>query len=325
MQVYGTIKQVSLSGRSSVALGYFDGLHIGHAAVIGCALQGAKSGLIPCVFTFTMHHVHPAGKSIENEIITDSEKYYILKKWGVKAVLSPDFSEFKDMSPAEFVDEVLVRRLHAGAVCCGNDFRFGQHASADVQKLAALCGERGIKLNIVPAVTCQGERVSSTRIRELLGAGEVEAAAAMLGRAFSYNFTVVQGKQLGRKIDSPTINQHMPADFVKLKYGVYASVTMADGELKPSVTNIGVRPTTDTDTAVYSETYIYGFSGNLYGKNVEVRLLQFIRSEQKFSSVDALRAQIYTDTQSAVPIAERYIENKERICMHALQLGNTML
>ena len=219
----------------------------------------------------------------------------------------PDFSEFHAMEPESFVDEILVRRLNANAACCGEDFRFGKKAAGDVGQLAALCQARGIRLDVVPPVTFEGERVSSTRIRHLLGEGRVADANRMLGRAFGYDFTVVRGKQLGRKLDSPTINQRLPDGFVPLRHGVYASVSFAGGAWHPSVTNIGLRPTVEDTTAVNSETYICGFSGDLYGASVEVRLLAFLRPEQRFPSVEALRARIHADAEASVPIAEEYL------------------
>ena len=222
-------------------------------------------------------------------------------------MLCPDFSEFHAMEPESFVDEILVRRLNANAACCGEDFRFGKKAAGDVGQLAALCQARGIRLDVVPPVTFEGERVSSTRIRSLLGEGRVADANRMLGRAFGYDFTVVRGKQLGRKLDSPTINQRLPDGFVPLRHGVYASVSFAGGAWHPSVTNIGLRPTVEDTTAVNSETYICGFSGDLYGARVEVRLLAFLRPEQRFPSVEALRARIHADAEASVPIAEEYL------------------
>lgn len=160
---------------------------------------------------------------------------------GGALLLSPDFTDFSAMPPEEFVDEVLVRRLGAAVVCCGDDFRFGRDAAGDVPMLKTLCAARGVEVDVVPAVLWGGERVSSTRIRRLLGEGEVETAGELLGRAFGYDFTVVHGKRLGRTIDSPTINQRFPADFVRLRHGVYAAAARVDGVLRPAVTNIGLR------------------------------------------------------------------------------------
>ncbi len=307
MQIYHSVADCQPCGRGAVALGFFDGLHIGHAAVVSRTLSYQQEGLCPCVFTFTMDGGHPAAKSTANALTTERQKEQLLESWGVRLVLCPDFSEFHAMEPEAFVDEVLVRRLNANAACCGEDFRFGKKAAGDVGQLAALCQARGIRLDVVPPVTFEGERVSSTRIRSLLGEGRVADANRMLGRAFGYDFTVVRGKQLGRKLDSPTINQRLPDGFVPLRHGVYASVSFAGGAWHPSVTNIGLRPTVEDTTAVNSETYICGFSGDLYGARVEVRLLAFLRPEQRFPSVEALRARIHADAEASVPIAEEYL------------------
>ena len=307
MQIYHSVADCQPCGRGAVALGFFDGLHIGHAAVVSRTLSYQQEGLCPCVFTFTMDGGHPAAKSTANALTTERQKEQLLESWGVRLVLCPDFSEFHAMEPESFVDEILVRRLNANAACCGEDFRFGKKAAGDVGQLAALCQARGIRLDVVPPVTFEGERVSSTRIRHLLGEGRVADANRMLGRAFSYDFTVVRGKQLGRKLDSPTINQRLPDGFVPLRHGVYASVSFAGGAWHPSVTNIGLRPTVEDTTAVNSETYICGFSGDLYGARVEVRLLAFLRPEQRFPSVEALRARIHADAEASVPIAEEYL------------------
>ena len=307
MQIYHSVADCQPCGRGAVALGFFDGLHIGPAAEVSRTLSYQQEGLCPCVFTFTMDGGHPAAKSTANALTTERQKEQLLENWGVRLVLCPDFSEFHAMEPESFVDEILVRRLNSGAACCGEDFRFGKKAAGDVGQLAALCQARGIRLDVVPPVTFEGERVSSTRIRHLLGEGRVADANRMLGRAFGYDFTVVRGKQLGRKLDSPTINQRLPDGFVPLRHGVYASVSFAGGAWHPSVTNIGLRPTVEDTTAVNSETYICGFSGDLYGARVEVRLLAFLRPEQRFPSVEALRARIHADAEASVPIAEEYL------------------
>ena len=229
MQIYHSVADCQPCGRGAVALGFFDGLHIGHAAVVSRTLSYQQEGLCPCVFTFTMDGGHPAAKSSANALTTERQKEQLLESWGVRLVLCPDFSEFHAMEPESFVDEILVRRLNANAACCGEDVRFGKKAAGDVGQLAALCQARGIRLDVVPPVTFEGERVSSTRIRSLLGEGRVADANRMLGRAFGYDFTVVRGKQLGRKLDSPTINQRLPDGFVPLRHGVYASVSFAGG------------------------------------------------------------------------------------------------
>lgn len=326
IRIYTSLEELLPCGKSAVALGYFDGLHAGHAAVISRAVAKAEEALCPCVFTFTVKGGHPKAKPQDSEITTESQKRSLLEQWGVRLVLEPDFSEFQQMPPEEFVEEVLLRRMHAAVVCCGTDFRFGHRASAGVDELAVLCRDRKIALEVVPPVTYEGERVSSTRIRALLEDGRVEQANVLLGRPFAYDFPVAHGRQLGRKLDFPTINQAIPREFVKLRRGVYASVTFAQGEFYPSVTNIGIRPTVDEHQPVTSETSIFGFSGDLYGQKVEVRLLKFLRAEKRFPSVQALREQIAADSAAALPIGRSYLDGEANYGrIGTLQSAHTML
>ncbi|MCI8650617.1 MAG: riboflavin biosynthesis protein RibF [Anaerotruncus sp.] len=309
MQIYNQIQQARPGQtRSAVALGYFDGLHCGHEAVIRRAVGYAKEQLCPAVFTFTMEKIHPKQKQLGSLLLTDADKYALLESWGVQLVLVPEFSAFQKMDAETFVEEILVHCLNAEVVCCGADFRFGKNAAAGVSELERLCAVHGIRTELVSEVQVDGERVSSTRIRALLKEGAVERANQLLGRAFGYRFEVVHGKQLGRTIDSPTINQPFPQGFVPLRYGVYASICFVEGVWQPAVTNIGIRPTVEQTDAVNSETYIVGFSGDLYGQKVEVRLLRFLRPEQRFPNVEALKARIQANARTSALIAQEYLK-----------------
>lgn len=307
MIFYDSLGEASLEGPSSVAMGFFDGLHMGHAAVIARAVAQRPAGYIPAVFTFTMKKSRPEKKP-GYELITRDDKRLLLSRWGVQATLCPDFSEFCNMEAEEFVLEVLVKRLHAGYVCCGRDFRFGKKASAGVAELETLCAAHKITLDPVDEVRVDGKRVSSTWIRELLKEGGVKKAAELLGRPFGYDFAVTEGKKLGRKLNFPTINQPIPPHFAVPRKGVYASAAYAREQWRPAVTNVGLRPTVENSGALNSETYICGFSGDLYGVRVPVRLLEFLRPEQKFSGVEQLRRQIEEDAVKAAALAEEYLK-----------------
>ena len=211
------------------------------------------------------------------------------------------------MEPEQFVQEILIQKLRASHVCCGRDFRFGRKAAAGITELAALCKPFGVVVDPIEDVIVDGQRVSSTWIRSLLGQGNVKKAAALLGRPFGYDFQVTEGKHLGRKLDFPTINQPIPPQFVTPCKGVYASAAYVQGHWRPAVTNVGLRPTVEHSNALNSETYICGFSGNLYGKRVPVRLMEFLRPEQKFDSIETLRRQICKDTLQAKKLAEKFL------------------
>ena len=266
-----------MTQRRSVALGSFDGLHRGHRAVLDLALSFEKDGFDPCALVFDEHPL----------------KVEMLESLGI-TVKKISFGRIADMSAEQFVNDILIGELNAGAVCCGYNYRFAKSAAADSRDLEELCKSRGILCAVAERTDYNGAAISSTRIRNALAEGNIEDANAMLGREFSYKFTVVSGDRRGRLIGAPTINQHFPEGFIVPKFGVYASAVPIDGELHAAVTNIGRRPSL--------EAYLLDFSGDLYGKNVEVKLLRYIRPERVFDSLDSLGDQIAADAQTAKEI-----------------------
>ena len=196
----------------------------------------------------------------------------------------------------EFFKKYLIEKYNAKALSCGENYTFGARGEGNVEKLRKLCEEYSVELHIAPTQTYNGETVSSTKIRNLLSDGDIRAANAMLGREFSYRSIVVDGDKRGRTLGFPTANQFFPDNFVKLKFGVYASKTVIDGEVYPSVTNIGIRPTVHTER-YRSETYIINFQGDIYGKEIEIRLTDFLRPEEKFGSLSELSKAIEHDSK----------------------------
>lgn len=294
MTVFHNLPRKCPAQATAVALGMFDGLHIGHMSVFNALVKqlrgtGATESLSVCVFTFSTDNERPDAKTY-GRILSERSRDEILAGLGVEYVFEPEFSDFRDMSPEEFVKDFLVGYLNAKLVFCGEDFRFGKNAAASAEDLKKLL-PHGAKAEIVPLVSDEFGTVSTTRIRELVRAGDMRNAAKLLGRPFSIDFTVEHGRRLGRELGVPTINQALPDNFVRPRFGVYASVSLIGGERYASVTNVGVKPTVGS-SHVLAETYIEGFSGDLYGQNIPVELVEFIRGEQKFESVDALFAQI---------------------------------
>ncbi len=281
---------------SFVALGTFDGLHMGHKAVI-TAEKSQYERKIALMFI-----QHPQSKNGEApcRLITPQQEREILFSWGVEPVYL-DFTEISDMSPTEFVDTILVDKLNAKSIACGFNYRFGKGAEGDVNTLMTLCAEREIKLTVVDKIEYNDEPVSSTRIREAVRTGDMKAARAMLGRYFSYDFEVLHGDERGRVLGSPTINQFFTHDFQVPEFGVYASFTDVDGEIYPSVTNVGVRPTIG-NSEKRSETNIIGYNGDLYGQYPRVFLVEKLRGDQAFGSLDELRESIFADREKALNI-----------------------
>ncbi len=295
--------------KTAVALGSFDGLHRGHMSVIACTADFEREcGLSPHVLLFDAHPMLVIKGSAPERILQDSLRDEILAMAGVETTIIP-FIYIKDMTCREFFEKILIGRLNAGAVCCGWNYRFGKGGEGDCETLKALCEEYGIMLKILPHVDFDGEPISSTRIRKAVENGEIPLANAMLGREFRYKSTVVSGHQRGRLIGAPTINQHFDKNFVLPKKGVYASVTVVDGKEYPSVTNIGLRPSFENED-FRSETCILGFAGDLYGQDIEVRLIEYLRDEIRFDSMEKLSEQIEKDAKKSGELfAERGAQN----------------
>ena len=294
---------------TAVALGYFDGIHLGHQAVLDTALEYAKKeNLVPTVMLFDVHPRKLISGSAPPELTSEEKKRELLVSMGF-TVVDFNFREAMDYSPNEFIERILIDALNARVVSCGFDYHYGKGGKGNAITLHDELEKRGIKAFSKEPILLDDEVISSTAIRELIEAGEIEKANTMLGYCFSYDFTVKRGDGIGnRLLGFPTINQLFPQDFIVPKYGVYASRVHLDGKWYPSVTNIGVRPTVAKDS-LRSETCILDFSGDLYGKNVEVQLLSFIRSEIKFPDLEALSVQIGKDIVRAREIYSEVVEN----------------
>ena len=288
-------------GELAAALGSFDGVHLGHRQVIGNTLS--VPGLRPAVITFQQNPSVSLQKKPVPLLTTNEQKLALLEEMGVEVVYLLSFEQIRDMEPEDFV-EALYRVCRVRALSCGFNFRFGKNGRGDAGLLKELCREKGISLSVTPPVSVAGETVSSTRIRACLEQGDVQQAGQLLGRPFGYDFEVTHGRQLGRTWGTPTINQPFPAGYVLPRFGVYASLVEVEGQKYYGVTNIGVKPTVGSDCAL-SETWIPEFSGDLYGKKVPVELLDFIRPERKFDSLDQLKNEILENGVLARKIAER--------------------
>ena len=298
MKIVRSLEEMGETAPSSLALGAFDGLHRGHMAVIGRACAPGEGGrrLQPAVFTFSRS---PAGNSA---VLTGRDKERLLEDAGVEILYSLEFSQVKDWEAEAFVEQVLFETCAAQRLCCGEDFRFGRGARGDTALLQTLCDRRGVELTVVPPVKEGGEKVSSTRIRAAVEAGDISLANRLLGRPFGFSLEVIHGNHIGTGLGTPTINQAIPEGFVLPRFGVYASWCRVGGEYFYGVTNVGVKPTVGSDR-VLAETWMPEFQGDLYGKRVRVFLLEFLRPEKKFGSLEELKAAIQTNGEQAKEVA----------------------
>ncbi|MBE6631249.1 MAG: bifunctional riboflavin kinase/FAD synthetase [Ruminococcaceae bacterium] len=285
---------VSCGGdKLSAALGFFDGVHIGHRALLKKAIEKAKElGLRSAVWTFKQNY---KGTFID----TEDEKRDSFKAEGIETAVFEDFFSLKDMSPEDFVEKILINKLGCGAIVCGFDFRFGKDAKGDVALLEKLLKEKGVSLSVIEPVKLGNTVVSSSLIKEYVSDGRIEEANAMLGRRFYLNSPVLHGKALGRTLGFPTINQKVTEGRICPKNGVYFSEVFIDGEKYCGLTNIGKRPTVEDSDAINAETYVFGLDRDVYNKTVRVELCKMWRDEKRFSSKEELQKSIKNDAENA--------------------------
>lgn len=294
-----------MDGKSIVVLGNFDGVHIGHQALIAEGQRlSDKLGLSLIVWTFD---------TIPSPAITSvSNRETLLRSYGVDRVVTDSFASVKGMSCSEFVSDVLVKKLNCGACVCGYNYSFGKGGVGTPAMLTELCRPLGIEVSVVDRVTLNGEDVSSTRVRGLLSDGNVTGACELMGRYYFLTGTVEKGAEKGRTLGIPTANLY-PVGRCLPKNGVYATVTtLPDGRRLPSVTNVGERPTLDDSRGISAETYIIDFEGDLYGKEIRVDFIEFIRSERRFPSLTALSEATKDDILKAKSASQRVISEEKK-------------
>ena len=286
MQLYDGTAPVAAE-RCAAALGFFDGVHLGHRAVIAAADRwAAEHAAETAVFTFDL----PLGSRVKagGRLLSDDEKHRRLASVGVQHCVQPPFEAFRGLSPEQFVDELLVGVCHAKAVFCGDNFTFGKNKAGTARLLVQLCAQRGIEAHILPMAQYEGQPVSSTRIRAALAEGKIEEVNAMLGEDYCIDFPVRHGRQLGRTLGFPTINQIYPAGMQMPKSGVYITqVMLEDGSLHPGATGLGSRPTVGGEE-ITCETFLPGFSGQLYGSRVRLRFCRWLKPTVKFDTLAQL-------------------------------------
>ena len=279
---------------TSVALGFFDGVHMAHQKIIMAAVNAAEEkGLRPVALSFDAPPALALFGSCPPLLTDNDEKCRLIASLGSECLLLPTTKELLSMTGEEFIRSVLIEQLKADYAVCGFNYHFGRDRQ-NAGDLTLLGEKYGIEIMVLPEERLDGEVVSSSRIRELLSQGRMEQSAMLLGRPYSLIGTVAEGKHLGRTMGFPTINIY-PDIQPLIPRGVYAAKVIFDNQECVGVTNVGVNPTVN-DNGMRVETHIPHFDGNLYGKTVEIQLFSFIRPERKFTSVEELFAQIKKDT-----------------------------
>lgn len=299
MQIFSTLEKQKK--QSAVALGFFDGIHLGHQKVISEAVQALNDGLKPTVLTFKKSpHSIVTGEKIG--LLQDEEKRnFHLNNMGVQSLFVIDFNLIKNLEPEQFVEKVLCDTLNAKKVFCGFNYHFGKGAKGGSELLKSICNNYGIEVFVVPPVIIDNEVVSSTRIRNLLKNGDIAEANKLLGYDFGIKAEIIHGNHIGKSMGFPTINQGINPEVILPKFGVYASVVTIDGGAKyAGVTNVGVKPTIGLYQPLY-ETWMPQYIGeDLYGKSAEVTLKAFLRAEKKFNNLDELKQTVLQNGEQAL-------------------------
>ena len=280
-----------------VALGFFDGVHLGHGALLTrCAQRAAELNAIPAAFTFDLHpSTLIPGKATVPLLTTPADREGLMERYyGIQEVIVAHYDQKMMTTPwREFVTDFLLRDHGAVHLVVGHDFHFGYKGEGNPQKLQALCGELGIGCDVIPKVEREGITVSSTYIRSLLAQGDMDRAVEFLGHPHVLTATVRHGKHLGSRLGFPTANLTFPAGLLVPARGVYVTrAVLENGESHPAVTNVGVRPTVDDGETLTAEPYILDFEGDLYGQALRVEFYSFLRPERKFDSLEDLRAMV---------------------------------
>ena len=284
-----------------IALGFFDGVHLGHASLLEMARKRASElGLRPAVMSFDLHPDNLVAGAKVSLINSAADREEILSRcFGIDDVILAHFDEHLMHMPWDvFIEEYLVRQLGARHLVCGYDFHFGDKGAGNPQRLREKCKALGISCDVLPQVTLDGVTVSSTYIRTLVAQGEMERAMAFLGHPHVFTGEVVHGKQLGRTIGFPTANLLMPPQVLVPAHGVYATrVITPDGVSRLAVTNVGVRPTVDDGDRITVEPWILDFDGDLYGREIRVEYYAKLRGERKFDSLEALSDMVHRNAR----------------------------
>jgi len=289
--------------QTAITIGKFDGFHLGHQSLLSAVLREKEKGLASCVISFST-----AVDMERNAIYTKEEQRKLCESLGIDILVEYPLDEtIREMSAEQFVAEILCDRLQARVVVTGEDFRFGKGRSGDVALLRALEDTYGYRTISVPKVEDSEIRISSTGIRKLLAEGNVPEANRMLGRPYAVFGEVLHGKKLGRALGFPTMNLIPPTEKLLPAYGVYVTKTRVDGQWFDGITNIGLRPTVDSDKQVSVETHLFDYEKDLYGKQVEVRFLHFLRPEKKFPDVESLKVAMCEDFVRAKALLENCV------------------
>jgi riboflavin kinase / FMN adenylyltransferase len=296
--------------KSVLTIGNFDGVHLGHRALIDEVLKRSRASRIPSVvMTFDPHPMkvlHPDRHL--KRLFSVEDQQHQFEKLGVDVLVVEPFSrEFSQLSPSQYIDEWIVNPFHPELLVVGHDFNFGANRAGTLSFLGDRAGELGFELLVLPPVSIDGVVVSSSKVREAVCKGDVAQAAKLLGRNFYLEGIIEKGAGRGRTIGVPTANLRTPAELVPA-LGVYAAVAELNGKRYGAAVNIGHNPTFQTEGQVSIEAHLLDFSSDIYGVPMKLEFVQRIRDEQKFANVEALTSQIKNDIEKSKQIISQLVK-----------------
>lgn len=295
MQIIKQTTDFRLPKRSAVAIGKFDGVHLGHRKLIHKIIERKKENCLATVFTFDTSAAAFFGGE-EKELTTVAEKRRIFEELGVDVLIEfPLNRETAATEPEEFVHKYLAEQMRTAYICAGTDLSFGRCGAGNYDLLERYSEQYGYYAELIDKVKVDGEAVSSTGVRKAVREGRMEDASRMLGIPYSVSGTVEHGKRLGRTIGMPTANLIPEKDKLLPPYGVYHSRVKTEGKTYKGISNVGCKPTVNTENTVGVETYLYDYDGDLYGSDIIVEFLSYRRPEMKFESVERLKEQMEAD------------------------------
>ncbi|MBQ8138870.1 MAG: bifunctional riboflavin kinase/FAD synthetase [Lachnospiraceae bacterium] len=298
MEIIADTSEFYIERETAVAIGKFDGVHLGHRRLLDEVLQAKKRGLAACVFTFDPPPSVLFGGDA-HVLTTNEEKHRIFERMGVDFLVEfPMTLETAATPPSTFIVDYLVGQLNTKFIVAGTDLSFGRRGEGNAALLKAMASEYDYDFKLIDKVkTPDGDEISSSLVRECIAAGNMEKAESLLGAPYSVTGTVVKGNHIGHTLGFPTINIYPDENKLLPPFGVYAGKTEVKEKVYRSISNVGCKPTVGGEVRPSVETYLYDFDGDLYGEEATVELSAFRRPETKFESLDALKAQLQRDIE----------------------------
>lgn len=298
MQIIQGTTEFEINGRTAVAIGKFDGIHLGHQKLLRFILEQREQGLQAAVFTFDPPPSALFLEAPDKELMTKEEKRKAFEEMGIDVLIEFPLSvETAGILPEDFVEHILVLQMHAAYIAAGTDLSFGAGGAGNAMLLKAMARFGGYEVQIIDKVCYKGQEVSSSYVKEEIKKGHMKEASALLGKPYRVQGVVLHGNHFGRTLGMPTVNLLLQESKLLPPNGVYYSRVLMEGIWYAGMTNIGYKPTVSDVARVGVETYIYEFDQDVYGKEICVELLEYKRPEMKFNGKDELKAQMMKDIE----------------------------